>query len=133
MTRFLQVASSIVRTNIMHVFNTLWHWDMRSLHGINQALLVLLPKLLESSSIRDFRPISLIHVISKLLSKVLANRLAPQLNGLIYHNQSTFIKGCMIHDNFHIVHASARLLHARRQSCLLFKVDITRAFDSVSW
>jgi hypothetical protein len=74
----------------------------------------------------------LIHMVGKLLSKVLANRLAPKLGELIHHSQSAFIKGRMIHDSFRFVQASTKLLSARRQSCLLFKVDITKAFDSVS-
>jgi hypothetical protein len=37
-----------------------------------------------------------------------------------------------IHDNFKFVHASSKLLHARRLPRLLITVDIARAFDSVT-
>jgi hypothetical protein len=33
----------------MAVFNAFWHLDMRNLHNVNDALLVLLPKLAEAS------------------------------------------------------------------------------------
>jgi hypothetical protein len=91
----------------------LWHSDTRNLHAIKQALLVLLPKSPEVCTIKDFRPISLIHMVGKLLSKALANRLAPKLGELIHPSQSAFIKGCMIHDNFCFVQASARLISAK--------------------
>jgi hypothetical protein len=117
----------------MKVFDALWHMDTRSVHGVNQALLILLPKSPDAASMKDNRPISLIHIMGKLLSKVLINRLAPRLADLVHISQSAFLKGRLIHDNFCFVQSAARLLHVRRQACLLFKVDIVRAFNSVSW
>jgi hypothetical protein len=105
--------------------------DTRSLHVINQALLVLLPKSSDSCTIKDFRPISLIHAVGKLIFKALANRLAPRLGELSPPQPERLYQG-MLDDNFRFVQASARLISARRQACLLFKVDISKAFDSVA-
>jgi hypothetical protein len=68
----------------MLVFNAFWHLDTQNFHGVNVALMVLLPKTAEASSIKDYRPISLIHIVGKLFSKVLANILAPKLAKLVY-------------------------------------------------
>jgi hypothetical protein len=106
---------------------------MRSFHELNGALMVLMHKLVEASTIKDFRPISLIHYLGKLVLKILVVRLAPRLPELIHHRQSAFVKGRYIQDNFRYVHAAARLLHTHRRPCILFKVDLARAFDSVSW
>lgn len=57
--RFLH-AWDIIRPDIMAAFDTFWHRDGRSLHSINDAILILLPKAAEATSISDFRPISLI-------------------------------------------------------------------------
>jgi hypothetical protein len=103
------------------------------MHDLNGPLMVLLPKSSGDASIKDYMPIALIHLIGKLITKVLANRLAPQLNGLIHCCQSTFIKGHCIQDNFRFLQASTRLLHARKLPCLLLKIDIMQAFDSVTW
>jgi uncharacterized protein YqgV (UPF0045/DUF77 family) len=46
-------------------------------------------------------------------------------------NQSTFIKGRFIHDNFMLVQQAARFLHQQRQPRILLELDITKAFDSV--
>jgi hypothetical protein len=132
-TRFLQVTWPVIRGDIMHLFDALWQSNTDSMHTINHVLLVLLPKTLKARAIRDYRLIALIHVVGKLISKVLGNRLAPLLDELIHPSQSAFIKGQMIHDNFRFVQGTTRLLSARRQSCLLLKVDITKAFDSVAW
>jgi hypothetical protein len=75
----------------------------------------------------------MIHCLDRLLSKVLATRLAPRLSTLVHGSQSAFIRGRFIQDNFRYVHSSAKLLHSCKWSCLLLKVDISRAFDSVAW
>jgi hypothetical protein len=83
--------------------------------------------------VKDFRPISLVHSFGKLITKILANRLASKLNGLISPNQSAFIKGRFIQDNFMLVQQTSRFLHRQKKASLLLKLDITKAFDSVSW
>jgi hypothetical protein len=80
----------------MATLDAFWHQDMRDLHSTNDALLTLLPKSPKAQSIRDYRPISLIHVVRKLISKLLANRLAPKISALVHNSQSTFIRGCSI-------------------------------------
>jgi hypothetical protein len=42
-------------------------------------------------------------------------------------------KECFIHDNFKLVKASTKQLHARKVPNLLLKADIAQTFDSVSW
>jgi hypothetical protein len=50
---------------------------------VNDALMTLLPKTYEVSMVKDYLPISLIHVFGKLIPKVLAERLAPKLPKLV--------------------------------------------------
>jgi hypothetical protein len=77
----------------MLVFDALWHLDMRDMHCINDALLVLLPKTTKARAIKDYRPISLIHSFGKLMSKVLANQLASRIGEMVHPSQSAFITG----------------------------------------
>ena len=44
-------------------------------------------------NIKDFRPISLVGSIYKLLSKVLANRLRRVMDNLISESQNSFVGG----------------------------------------
>jgi hypothetical protein len=61
------------------------------MHDQHTAHIVLIPKVPDAKCVGDFRPISLIHTVAKLISKILSNRLAPELNGLISRAQSAFI------------------------------------------
>jgi hypothetical protein len=94
---------------------------------------VLIPKKADALSARDFQPISLIHSFAKLVTKLLANRLGPHLQKLVAANQSAFVKGRSIHDNYMMVQHSIKSLHKKRVSSLFLKLDISKAFDSVSW
>lgn len=81
----------------------------------------------------EFRPISVINLIHKLISKVLSNRLRPFLPSLISPNQTAFIQGRQISDNFV---ATRELLHHVSNSnrrAIFAKVDFRKAFDTVQW
>jgi hypothetical protein len=55
----------------MAALQQLYSMNQQDLYFLNQILVVLVPE-----RILDFRPISLIHSFAKLVSKLLANRLA---------------------------------------------------------
>jgi retron-type reverse transcriptase len=133
MVRFLQVAWDIIRPDLMVVLDVFWCHDTRDLHATNEALMILLPKSTEVEAIKEYKPISLIHSVDKLISKLLVNYLAPKIESLIHGTQCAFIKGRSIHEKFIFVHAFAKLLHSRRKATILFKVDLSKAFDSVTW
>ena len=48
----------------------------------------------------EYRPISLINSLVKIITKILANRLTPYMNELVSHAQNAFIKKRCIHNNF---------------------------------
>jgi len=95
--------------------------------------MVLLKKKEGATTLHDFRPISLIHSFAKLFTKALARRLSRHMGSLVRLNQSAFITGRLIHENFKAVQLTASLLHRKKIPCALFKVDIAKAFDSVDW
>lgn len=63
----------------------------------------LIPKVSSPMMLKDFRPISLLGSIYKLLSKVLAKRLAGVMNSIISSSQSTFIKGRQLVDGVLVI------------------------------
>jgi hypothetical protein len=70
----------------------LWARKFANMNCLNSAYIALIVKVEGADKVKDFRPISLIHSFAKLMSKLLANRLAGQLQHLVSPNQSAFIK-----------------------------------------
>lgn len=99
---------------------------------LNTTYITLLPKKPDALLVKDFRPISLIHILAKLVTKIMA-RLAPLLPNLVPSNQSAFVRGRSIHDNFLFVQQMFKALHSKKEANSLLKLDISKAFDSVSW
>uniref|UniRef100_A0A453R4X4 Reverse transcriptase domain-containing protein n=1 Tax=Aegilops tauschii subsp. strangulata TaxID=200361 RepID=A0A453R4X4_AEGTS len=60
----------------MAAFSQFYNLAGRNFAMLNTALVALLPKKDGASTISDYRPISLIHSIAKLISKVMSMRLA---------------------------------------------------------
>lgn len=128
------VVRDNIKADVVSLFAALWDQDWRSFHHINGAIMTLIPKTSAPSGLKDdYRPISLIHSVSKLFSKCLANRLAPRISELMRANQTAFIKGRRIHDNFWSVQLTCRWLYVRQVPRILLKVDLAKAFDSVAW
>lgn len=84
----------------MAVVQLFGNLHLENLHWLNTANIVLIPKKEGAEEISNFRPISLIHAIAKIIAKMLAMRLAPFMNSLASIAQSAFIKKRSIHDNF---------------------------------
>ena len=99
---FYKTAWPVIRGDVMWAINSSFSSTRDSFRCVNNGLIVLLPKKADAKEARDYRPIALIHSFAKLISKLLANRLAPKLAAMIGSNQSAFIKGHSIHDNFFV-------------------------------
>lgn len=130
--RFYKVCWNSIKDDVLAALLAVQRGHVFNFRLINSAFITLVPKKTEALHVKDFRPISLIHSFAKLVAKLLANRLAPHLPKLVTINQSAFVKGRSILDNFLMVQQLARTLHHKEPHVLL-KLDISKAFDSVSW
>ena len=100
----------------------------------NQGIITCIPKPNKPRQfLKNWRPISLLNVIYKLMSSVIANRLKSVLNKLINNDQKGFISGRYIGENIRTVYHI--LFETKQQDIpgLLVSVDFQQAFDTVSW
>ena len=81
----------------------------------------------------DFRHISLVSSMYKILAKILANRLRLVIGSLISDSQSAFIKGCQILDGILVANEVVDEARKCKKELILFKVDFEKAYDSVDW
>ena len=61
-------------------------------HFLGETKLVLIPKVLNPTQAKEFRPITCCTVIYKCVAKLLCAKLKSVLPHLIHHNQGAFVK-----------------------------------------
>ena len=89
---FFHKCWSVVEKDVMDFFDY-FHRHSVFERSLNASFLTLIPKKCNAVNIKDFRPISLVGSVYKLLSKVLANRLRAVLDNLISESQNSFVGG----------------------------------------
>ncbi|XP_074315221.1 uncharacterized protein LOC141651405 [Silene latifolia] len=106
----------------------------KRLKQLNHTLISLIPKCAMPQNVTQFRPISCCNVVYKCISKLLCARLAWVLPELISDSQGGFMKGRSIVENILICQDIVRLYNRKSVSSrFLMKVDLKKAYDSVSW
>ncbi|GKD52322.1 RNA-directed DNA polymerase, eukaryota, reverse transcriptase zinc-binding domain protein, partial [Tanacetum coccineum] len=83
--------------------------------------------------VKDFRPISLIGSLYKVIAKVLANRLVVVLGDIVNEVQSAFVADRKILDGRFILNEVVQWCKAKKKQAMIFKVDFEKAYDSVRW
>ncbi|XP_066383218.1 uncharacterized protein [Miscanthus floridulus] len=129
---FFKHSWTVISADITALFSA-FHMHSVDLERINRSYLVLLPKKEGARRPHDFRPIALQNSTVKSISRVLMNRLQPFIPSLIGTDQSGFVSGRCIADNF--VYAADLLNCCYRRGCptVLMKLDFHKAFDCVAW
>lgn len=94
---FLKDFWSDIKKDVLRFVHK-FHHDGRLSKGINCSFIALIPKLESPQRLNDFRPISLIGSMYKVLAKLLASRLQNVIGTVISDSQSTFVKGRQILD-----------------------------------
>nr|GFC37672.1 RNA-directed DNA polymerase, eukaryota, reverse transcriptase zinc-binding domain protein [Tanacetum cinerariifolium] len=101
--------------------------------GCNSSFIALILKIPNANMVKDFRPISLIGSLYKIITKVLANRLVPVLSVLVHEVQSVFVLRRQIMDGPFILNEIMHWCSSKKKQALIFKVDFKKAYDSVRW
>ncbi|KAL9988158.1 hypothetical protein ACROYT_G002566 [Oculina patagonica] len=97
-----------------------------------QAVITLLEKKgKDKRLIKNWRPISLINVDTKIASKALAKRLENILPDLIHYNQNAYVKGRSIFDAVRTIDDVLEYTKCSDQSGILVTIDFEKAFDSL--
>jgi hypothetical protein len=100
---------------------------------LNFGVLSSIAKVLEADSVKMFRPIALIIVIFKFISKGVSFWLSLIAHRTISHSQTTFIKQRLIHDDALALHKIIDKIKFRKQRAVILKLGFKNACDCVSW
>lgn len=130
--KFIKQFWQLLKPDILRFLDE-FHVNIIFPKGCNASFIALIPKVPDPQSLNEYIPISLIGCVYKIVVKLLANRLKKVMSDIIDERHSAFIGGRhLLHS---VIIANEAVEEARRcqKSCLVFKVDYERAYDSVSW
>ena len=122
----------VIKEDLVKVFDE-FHRSGIINQSTNASFIVLLPKKSMAKKISDYRPISLVTSLYKIIAKVLAERLRGVLHETIHSNQGAFVQGRQILD---VVLTANEIVDEKRrleEEGVVFKIDFEKDYDHVSW
>jgi hypothetical protein len=117
---FLKCCWPIIAADVKQLISDFYEGKI-NLESINDSFITLIPKNDAPISANDFRPISLLNSILKVITKLLANRLQKVILKLVHKNQYGFLKNRSIQDS----------LGWSKEEILILKLDSEKAFDKI--
>ena len=103
----------------------------RFVKSLNASFLVLIPKKNNVEDFKDLRPTSLVGGLYKILTKVLANRIKNVMSLIISQAHNAFVEGRQILDAVLIANEVVDSILRKKESGLLCKLDIEKAYDHI--
>ncbi|GKU86141.1 hypothetical protein SLEP1_g705 [Rubroshorea leprosula] len=128
---FLKFAWHCIKEDFISFFSE-FHWNGKLVRGLNSSFLALVPKKLNVVNLKDYRPISLIGCVYKLLAKVLANRLKSVMSEIVSETQSAFVGGRQLVDSVLVLNEVVDEIKNRKQPAFVFKADFEKAYDCIN-
>lgn len=100
----------------------------------NATTLILIPKVNNASSATEFRPISCLNTVYKVISKLISIRLKAVLPRVISQAQSAFMPSRLLAENVLLATDLVKgYSNSNSEPKAMLKVDLKKAFDSVRW
>ena len=105
------------------------------LEELNEARLVLIPKIENQQSVNQLPPIGLCNVAYMAISKAIVNMIKPVLSKLVAPIQISFVPEHQISDNIVIVQEMLHTMRHRRGKVgyMVIKMDLEKAYACIRW
>lgn len=130
--RFIKASWEVIKNDIYGIIEDFYHSSCLP-KGSNVAFIALIAKCENPEGFKDYRPISMVGCVYKIIAKLLSRRLQGVMNSLIGPHQSSFIAGRQILDGALITGELIESCQRLKIKSTILKLDFHKAFDSVAW
>ena len=128
---FYKAFWDIFAKDLLDVFNESLASGSMPTSTCRRAVITLLPKKGNLQDIKNWRPVSLLCVDYKLLSKLFASRLGVAMEHLVHRDQTYCVPGRSMVDNVHLIRVVLDISNSLGYSTGLISLDQEKAFDRV--
>ncbi|XP_073358143.1 uncharacterized protein [Aegilops tauschii subsp. strangulata] len=129
---FFQAFWPMVKEIILDLFREFSRGTL-DMSRLNYGIISLIPKVPGAADIRQFRPITILNVIFRILAKGYATRAALIAPRIHHPNQSAFTKGRYIVDGILVLYEVIHEVKSKHLRVVFFKIDFHKAYDTVHW
>ena len=121
-----------LKEDLVQVYNNAYIMQ-RLPDSMNESIIKLVPKKGDLADIKNWRPVSLLNVDYKILSRIIFNKIVHFLNKRTSHNQKSIFPGRNIMD-IHLNTSCAIQFSKEHRKCnaAIVKLDLEKAFDRVN-
>jgi hypothetical protein len=125
---FFQNFWELIQMDVWNLFKDFYDGNL-DIERLNYGMVTLLPKVDNAVDMKNFRPICLLNVCYKIITKVLNNRLASCITTVISDSQYGFIKNRYIMDGVVSLNEILNEVKRKNQSGVVLKIDFEKAYD----
>ena len=121
-----------MKDEVMGFFKEFYE-QKKFMRSLNATFLVMIPKKGIVEDIKDYKPISLLGGLYKILAKVRGNRLRRVIDKVLSPSQNAFVEERQILNATLIANEVVDSMLRRNDGGLISKLDIEKAYDHLNW
>ncbi|XP_045802493.1 uncharacterized protein LOC123896099 [Trifolium pratense] len=126
---YWDIVGSDVVASVTQFFSHGW-----ILPNLNSSHVALVPKFPGADTIENFRPIAVANFQFKIITKILADRLAVIAPKIVSEHQRGFVQGRHIYECICIASEAINMLDKKSfGGNMAMKIDIKKVFDTLDW
>jgi len=130
---FIHNLGNTAKNHLLHIYNMIWRTGKLPNKWKSGIIISIIKPGKIKHSVDSYRPITLLNTMTKIMEKILNNRLIWFLekNKILNKEQSGFRQSRSTIDNLHIIKSQIDQAFENKQTLGMVSLDISKAYDSV--
>ena len=130
-TEFYKTHFELIKLDHLDLFNSILFQNEKIPTTVTRAIITLIPKNDKKEFLKNWRPISLLCVDYKILTKILSNRLKLTLDKMISKEQTCGVPNRSIFSNLFTIREMINHSNTKNLPSYIVSIDQEKAFDKV--